>query len=186
MSATQQSPVIAPAGTWSVDASHSNVGFAVKHLGIATVRGSFEEFQGTLELGEDLSGSTASGTVVTGSITTREEKRDAHLRSPDFFDADAHPELTFVSREIRAKDEETFEIDGDITIRGVTKPITLTAEVQGHEQDPWGNERVGLEVRGQLDRRDFGLVWNQALGSGNVLVADKVKLELDLSAVRSA
>src|SRR3954452_16762909 len=101
MSATQQTPVIAPAGTWSVDASHSNVGFAVKHLGIATVRGSFEEFQGTLELGEDLSGSKASGTVVTGSITTREERRDAPLRPPALLSAGAAPPRTLLSRAVR-------------------------------------------------------------------------------------
>ncbi|HEY1273949.1 MAG TPA: YceI family protein [Thermoleophilaceae bacterium] len=173
-----------PTGTWSVDPAHSAVEFQVKHLGIASVRGAFNEFEGTLEIGED--SARAYGTVSAASVDTNEDQRDAHLRSEDFFHAEEHPQLIFEAREIRPLDEDTFEIAGDLTMRGVTRPITLTAELQGTEEDPWGNERVGLEVTGQLNRGDYGMTFNQALGSGNVLVSDKVKLRLDISAVKQA
>jgi polyisoprenoid-binding protein YceI len=173
-----------PTGTWTVDPAHSTVGFAVKHMGIATVRGKFEQFEGGLEVTEN--GVVARGTVQVASVNTNEEQRDAHLRSADFFNAEANPEISFASTAIETVDDETFEITGDLTINGVTNPITLKAEVQGLDTDPWGNERVGLEVTGQLSRGDYGMTFNQALGSGNMLVADKVKLALDISAVRSA
>jgi polyisoprenoid-binding protein YceI len=173
-------------GTWAVDPTHSSVEFSVKHLGIATVKGVFREFEGTLVVGEDLASATAAGTVKVASVDTNEPQRDEHLRSPDFFDAATYPELTFASSAIRPVDDEVFEIDGEITLHGVTQPIRLTAEIQGFEQDPWGNERVGLEVTGQIKRGDFGMTFNQALGSGNMLVSDKVKLSLDISAVKQA
>jgi len=175
-----------PTGTWSVDPSHSNVEFSVKHLGIATVRGTFDRFEGTLEIGEDLSSARAYGTVQAASVNTNDPQRDEHLRSADFFGVEANPELSFESTAIRPLDEETFEIEGDLTMNGVTNPITLKAEIQGTEIDPWDNERVGLEVTGQLSRGDWGMTFNQALGSGNVLVSDKVKLSLDISAVKQA
>jgi polyisoprenoid-binding protein YceI len=177
---------VVPTGTWAVDPAHSKVGFAVKHMGIATVRGEFTEFEGTLEVGDDLSSAKAHGTVKVASVDTNEDQRDAHLRSPDFFNGDEHPELTFTSTAIEPVDEETFKITGDLTLHGITKPITLTAEVQGTDTDPWGNDRVGLEVTGQLSRGDYDMKFNQALGSGNMLVADKVKLSLDISAVKQA
>jgi polyisoprenoid-binding protein YceI len=114
------------------------------------------------------------------------EVHDAHLRSEDFFHAEVHPELEFESTEIRALDEDTFEIHGELTMRGVTRPVVLSAELKGSEIDPWGNERVGLEISGQLNRGDWGMTFNQALRSGNVLVSDKVKLSLDISAVKRA
>lgn len=175
-----------PTGTWSVDPSHSNVEFSVKHLGIATVRGKFDRFEGTLEIGEDLSSARAYGTVQAASVNTNDPQRDEHLRSADFFGVEANPELSFESTAIRPLDEETFEIEGDLTMNGVTNPITLKAEIQGTEIDPWDNERVGLEVTGQLSRGDWSMTFNQALGSGNVLVSDKVKLSLDISAVKRA
>jgi len=173
-----------PTGTWNVDPSHSKVGFAVKHLGIATVRGEFSKFEGKLDVAEDGT-VTASGTVETASVNTSEDARDEHLRSADFFDAEANPQITFTSTEIKAVDDETFEITGNLTIHGVTNPITLKAEVSDTEQDPWGNTRVGLEVTGSLSRGDYGMKFNQALGSGNVMVSDKVKLALDISAVKA-
>lgn len=173
-----------PTGTWTVDPAHSSVEFSAKHLGIATVRGVFNEFEGSLEVGEDGSG-RARGTVQVVSIDTNEEQRDNHLRSEDFFHAEVHPELSFESTEIRP-DEDSFLIHGDLTMRGVTRPIVLEAELQGTEIDPWGNERVGLEVRGQLNRRDWDMTFNQALGSGNMLVSDKIKLALDISAIKQA
>lgn len=168
------------------DPSHSNVEFSVKHLGIATVRGKFDRFEGTLEIGEDLSSARAYGTVQAASVDTNEPQRDEHLRSADFFGVEANPELSFESTAIRPLDEETFEIEGDLTVNGVTNPITLKAEIQGTEIDPWDNQRVGLEVTGQLSRGDWSMTFNQALGSGNVLVSDKVKLSLDISAVKQA
>ena len=185
MSATETVTVI-PTGTWAIDPAHSSVGFQVKHMGIATVRGTFGEFEGTVEIGEDLSSAVARGTVKTVSVDTKEPQRDEHLRSADFFDAAAHPELTFRSTAITPIDEDTFEITGELTMRGVTREITLQAEITGTDVDPWGNERVGLEARGQLSRGDYGMTFNQALGSGNVLVSDKVKLALDISAVKQA
>jgi polyisoprenoid-binding protein YceI len=176
---------VLPTGTWTVDPSHSNVEFSVKHLGIATVRGAFNEFEGGFEVGDDGS-ARARGTVQTASIDTNEDKRDAHLRSEDFFHAEVHPELSFESTEIRALDEDSFLIHGDLTMRGVTKPIVLEAELQGTEIDPWGNERVALEASGQLNRGDWGLTYNQMLGSGNMLVSDKVKLTLDVSAIKQS
>jgi polyisoprenoid-binding protein YceI len=174
-----------PTGTWNVDPAHSSVEFQVKHMAIATVKGQFNEFQGALVIGEDGT-ATASGTVQTASVDTREEQRDAHLKSPDFFDAESNPQITFSSTAIEPVDEETFKITGDLTIHGVTKPITLTAEVEGADTDPWGNARVGLTVKGSLSRGDYDMTFNQALGSGNMLVGDKVKLELSISAVKAA
>jgi polyisoprenoid-binding protein YceI len=119
-------------------------------------------------------------------VYTNEDQRDNHLRSEDFSHAEAHPELSFESTAIRPVDDGTFEIEGELTMRGTTRPITLKAEVLGTESDPWGNERVGLEVSGGLGRGDWGMTFNQALGSGNVLVSDRVKLSLDISAVKQA
>jgi polyisoprenoid-binding protein YceI len=175
-----------PTGTWTVDPAHSQVGFAVKHMGIATVRGEFTQFEGTLEIAEDLSSAKAYGTVNAASVDTNEPQRDDHLRSPDFFDVAQFPELRFESTSIEALDDEEFRITGKLTIHGVTNDIVLHADLQGTDIDPWGNERVGLEVTGQLSRGDYGMKFNQALGSGNMLVADKVKLALDISAVKQS
>jgi polyisoprenoid-binding protein YceI len=172
-----------PTGTYTIDPSHSRVGFAVKHLGIATVRGEFGTFEGGLVLGED--GATAYGTVQAVSVDTNEPQRDEHLRSGDFFDVERFPEIAFRSTAIRPVDEDTFEIVGDLTMHGITREVELEAEVQGSETDPWGNERVALEITGQLNRADFDMKFNQVLGSGNMLVSDKVKLSLDISAIKS-
>jgi polyisoprenoid-binding protein YceI len=177
---------LVPAGTWAVDPAHSTVGFSVKHLGIATVRGKFDQFEGTLEIGEGDESARAYGTVQGVSVNTNDAGRDEHLRSADFFGVEQNPELRFESTEIIQVDDDSFEIAGDLTMNGVTKPITLKAEVQGTEIDPWGNERVGLEVTGQLNRGDWNMTFNQALGSGNLLVGEKVKLNLDISAVKQA
>ncbi len=177
---------VIPTGTWSVDPSHSKVGFSVKHMGIATVRGEFGQFEGTLELGEDLSTAKAYGTVKVQSIDTNEPQRDDHLRSPDFFDAAQYPELRFESTSIEALDDEEFRITGQLTIHGVTKEVVLHADILGTDTDPYGNERVGLEITGKLSRGDYGMKFNQVLGSGNMLVADKVNLALDISAIKQA
>jgi polyisoprenoid-binding protein YceI len=173
-----------PTGTWNVDPIHSSVEFHVKHLGIATVKGQFKEFEGTLDVGAD--GSRAYGTVKVASVDTREPQRDAHLRSPDFFDADQYPEIAFQSTAIRPLDEDTFEIEGDLSIHGVTRSLTLNATLEGTETDPQGNPRVGLSATAQIDRSDYEMKFNMALGSGNVVVSDKVKILLEISAVKSA
>ena len=172
-----------PTGTWNVDPIHSSVEFHVKHLGIATVKGQFKEFEGTLEVGPD--GSRAYGTVKVASVDTREPQRDEHLRSPDFFDADQYPEIAFQSTAIRPLDEDTFEIEGDLSIHGVTRALTLNATLEGTETDPQGNPRVGLSATAQIDRSDYEMKFNMALGSGNVVVSDKVKILLEISAIRA-
>jgi polyisoprenoid-binding protein YceI len=172
-----------PTGTWQVDKVHSSVEFQVKHLGIATVKGQFTEFEGTLEVGPE--NTVAYGTVQVASVNTREPARDEHLRSADFFDAEQNPEITFRSTAITPVDEDSFEIDGDISIHGVTRPLTLKATLEGTETDPQGNDRVGVSAVAQIERSDFGMKFNAALGSGNVVVSDKVKILLDISAVKA-
>jgi polyisoprenoid-binding protein YceI len=172
-----------PTGTWQVDKVHSSVEFQVKHLGIATVKGQFTEFAGTLEVSPE--DAVAYGTVQTASVNTREPARDEHLRSADFFDAEHNPEISFRSTAIRPVDEDTFEIDGDISIHGITRSLTLKAVLEGTETDPQGNDRVGVSAVAQINRSDFEMKFNAALGSGNVVVSDKVKILLDLSAVKA-
>jgi polyisoprenoid-binding protein YceI len=172
-----------PAGTWQVDKVHSSVEFQVKHLGIATVKGQFTEFEGTLEVSPE--STVAYGTVQVASVNTREPQRDEHLRSADFFDVAENSEIAFRSTAITPVDEDDFEIEGDITIHGVTRPLTLRATLEGTETDPQGNDRVGVSAVGQIDRKDFGMTFNAALGSGNLLVSDKVKIQLDISAVKA-
>ncbi len=173
-------------GTWTVDAAHSRVGFAVKHLGIASVHGTFNDFEGTLVLSDDLASARAYGTVKAASVDTGDAGRDEHLRSADFFDADANPDLTFASTSIESTGPGELRITGDLTLNGITNTIVLDAEITGTETDPWGNERVGLEIGGQLSRGEYGMKFNQALGSGNALVSDKVKISLDISAVKAS
>ena len=173
-----------PKGTWTVDATHSTVGFAVKHMGIANVRGEFTEFEGILKVGDDLASSSARGDVKAASISTGEEQRDAHLRSEDFFNVEEFPEIHFESTRVEAIDDESTSVVGNLTMHGITKEVKLKAVVQGTDIDPSGNERTGLEAVGVLKRSDFDMKFNQALGSGNVLVGDKVNMSLDVSAVR--
>ncbi|HTA13072.1 MAG TPA: YceI family protein [Solirubrobacteraceae bacterium] len=180
-SATQ---ISLPAGTWNVDPVHSSVEFQVKHLGIATVKGHFKEFEGTLEVGPD--GARAHGKVNVASVDTREPQRDQHLRSADFFDVENNPEITFQSTSFRQLDEDTYEVEGDFTIHGVTQTLKLNVSLEGTETDPQGNERVGLSATAQISRSDYGMKFNMALGSGNVVVSDKVKILLDVSAVKAA
>jgi len=173
-----------PTGTWQVDKVHSSVEFQVKHLGIATVKGQFTDFEGTLEISPE--SAVAYGTVKTASVNTREPARDEHLRSADFFDAEKNPEITFRSTAIGELDDDEFEITGDITIHGVTRQLTLKATLEGIEpSDHQGNTRVGISAVAQINRSDFEMRFNAALGSGNVVVSDKVKILLDVSAVKA-
>ena len=169
---------------WQIDASHSHVGFSVKHMMIATVRGEFKSYTGTLELDtNDVTQSVITGEIDVASIDTREEKRDEHLRSADFFDAATYPKMTFASRRIERLEGNEYRIVGDLTIRGITREVVLDAEYAGIHKDPWGNTRTGFSLSGQIDRKDFGLSWNAALETGGVLVGEKIKLTLDIEAV---
>jgi polyisoprenoid-binding protein YceI len=173
-------------GAWNVDPVDSTVEFRVKHLGIATVKGVFREYEGHIEVGEDTASTRARGTIKASSIDTGEPKRDEHLRSPDFFDAENYPDITFESTKIEVVDDEEFHVTGDLTMHGETHPIRLVVEVEGVEEDPWGNTRVGLEAEGEISRSDWGMKFNQALGSGNMVVSDKVRIHIDVSAVKES
>jgi polyisoprenoid-binding protein YceI len=173
-----------PTGTWKVDPVHSSVEFQVKHLGIATVKGQFKEFEGTLEVGPG--GAVAYGTVKTASVDTREPQRDDHLRSADFFEVEKYPEIGFRSSAIRATGEDEFEIDADLSIHGVTRPVTLKATLEGYEpEDHQGKTRVGISASTQINRSDFEMRFNAALGSGNMVVSDRVKILVEVSAVKA-
>jgi polyisoprenoid-binding protein YceI len=174
---------VVPKGTWRVDPAHSKVGFAVKHMGVATVRGEFGEFEGALEIGDDLASSKATGSVKAASVDTNQDARDEHLRSADFFDVENHPEISFASTSIEKVDDETVKVTGDLTMHGQTHPVELEAELGGIETGPEGETRTGLEVTGTLSRKEWGMTFNGTLGSGNVVVSDKVKLTLDIAAV---
>lgn len=184
MSATSLSPDQIPAGVYNVDPAHSSVSFEVRHMGIATVRGKFSQFEGRIEA----SGQTPllQGTVEVDSIDTGEENRDGHLKSPEFFDAAQHPQISFRSSAGEPAADGKVKLTGEITIKGVSKPIELIGTIAENGRDPWGNERVGLELETTIDRRDFDLKWNQTLPNGNLLVSYDVKLLISVSAVKSS
>ena len=174
---------LVPAGTWQVDPAHSSVEFSVKHMGIANVRGRFAEFQGTVEVGNDAFSAKARGSIKVASIDTGEAQRDTHLRSADFFDAEAFPEISFESTRVEPIDDDSSRVWGNLTMHGITHEVKLDLILQGTDTDPWGNERAGAEIQGFLSRKDFNMKFNQALGSGNLLVGDKVRISLDISAI---
>lgn len=180
--ATRTSPLI-QAGTWTVDPAHSEVGFSVKHMGIANVRGKFTAFEGTLEMKGKLADSRAFGSVKAASVDTGEPQRDEHLRSADFFNVEEFTEITFESTRVEAIDDESSRVHGNLTMHGITREIKLDVLIHGTDIDPWGNTRAGFDVVGTLKRSDFDMKFNQALGSGNVLVGDKVTVSLSISAV---
>jgi len=184
---TEQGMVRVPAGTWDVDPAHSSAAFEVKHMMIATVRGQLREFGGRLDAGEeDPANSQVTGWAKVASIDTGNAERDAHLRSAEFFDAERCPEIRFASTRIQHVEGGDYRVSGDLTIKDVTREVEMTATVEGAAEDPWGNERVGISVRGMIDRTDFGLTWQQRLQGGGLLVGEKVSLLLDVSAVRAA
>lgn len=173
--------------TWTIDASHTLVEFAVKHMMIATVKGRFGEVSGTIVLDEaSLENSSVEVEIDAASIDTRNADRDAHLRSADFFDVENHPKLTFRSRRIEPQGGGVFRVVGDLTIRGTTREVVLEVEDQGRGKDPWGGERAAFSARTEIDRTDFGLTWNAALETGGVLVSDRVRISIEVEAVRSA
>jgi polyisoprenoid-binding protein YceI len=169
---------------WIIDPSHTHIGFSVKHMMVSTVRGQFTRYEGTLDLNtEDLSQSHIKGEIEVPSIDTHEPKRDEHLRSNDFFDAANHPKILFESTKIEHVEGSDYKVSGNLTIRGVTKAITLDAEFAGVHKDPWGGTRTGFTVTTTINRKDFGVNFNAILETGGVLVGDKVKLELEIEAV---
>jgi len=171
-------------GTWTIDPAHTRVGFSAKHAMVTTVRGQFGDFTGSLRLdGGDPASSRADIRISAGSIDTGNADRDAHLRSGDFLDVETYPELSFTSTGVRYEGGSDFVMLGDLTIRGETRPVELAVELEGLATDPFGNERVGFTGNTTISRKDFGLVWNVALEAGGVLVSDKVKITLDVSAI---
>lgn len=167
---------------WNVDASHSSIGFSVKHMMVSKVRGSFGDFGADVEANEtDLTAANIAFNIKVASINTGSVDRDNHLRSADFFDAETYPEIKFVANNITKKDDE-YEIAGDITIKDVTKPIVFEAEYGGKGTNPWGQEVVAFSAETKINREDFGLTWNQALETGGVLVGKDIKITIDLEA----
>ena len=175
----------APARTsWTIDATHTNVEFSVRHLMIATVKGRFADVQGTITLDEaDPAAAEIDVTIGAASIDTRMGQRDDHLRSADFFDVEKFPTLTFKSRTV-AVDGDSLKVTGDLTIRGITRTVVLDVTSHGQQSDPWGGQRAGFEATGKIKRSDFGLTWNQALEAGGVAVSDEVKITIDAELVR--
>ena len=171
--------------TFKIDPAHSTLGFAVKHMMVTTVRGKFSEFNGIVELpdGGEPTQAAADFTIKAASIDTGIGPRDEHLRSADFFDAANHPELTYKSRSITALGGDRYRADGELTMRGVTRPLSLDIELGDRFVDPWGNDRVGLSARGKINRKDWGLNWNQVLEAGRLVVSDDVRLEIDAALV---
>lgn len=165
---------------FDIDSSHSAIGFAVKHMMVATVKGTFGDFSGYVEgEPEDLGGARGEVTVDVASLTTQDSGRDDHLRSADFFDVARYPEMKFSVTGIDALGADRYRVRGDLTIRDVTRPIELEARREGEIQDPWGNLRIGVNLSGEINRRDFGLTWNKALEAGAVLVGDTVRISVE-------
>lgn len=173
------------AGTFALDPSHTHVGFSVRHM-MAKVRGRFASFSGTVRIAENAGDSSVDVSIDVGSIDTRDEQRDAHLRSPEFFDAESHPHMAYRSTGLTPKGEGRYRVDGELTIKGVTRPVSLDLTFEGVGVDPWGNQRLGFSAVAELDREQFGLTWNQVLETGSVLVGKKVTIEIEAQAVRQS
>lgn len=172
--------------TWNIDTSHSSIAFIARHMVITKVRGGFSKFSGKVVFDEaDPSKSTAEVTIDATSIDTKEEKRDGHLKSPDFLDVEKFPTITFKSTGV-TKEGSRLLVKGDLTIHGVTKSVTLEAEKEGQGKDPWGGERIAFTARTSILREDFGLTWNAVLETGGVLVSNKIEIELDVQAIKQA
>lgn len=174
-------------GTYTLDPAHTRIGFVARHAMVTKVRGAFNEFEGTATLdGANPANSSAQVTISAASIDTRNAQRDEHLRSNDFLSMDEYPQITFSSTGARQVDDSTFELAGDLTIKGVTNQITVPFSFEGAAKDPFGNLRVGFEGAVTINRKDYGITWNAALETGGVLVSEKVTLEFELSLVKNA
>ena len=173
-------------GTFSIDSGHSSVGFVVRHMMVSKVRGRFANFDGRIVVGETPAESSVEVSIESASVDTKEENRDAHLRSPDFFDVEKYPTWTFASSKLVPTGKGHFDLEGELTLHGVTRPITLEVEQEGVAVDPYGNERIGFSASTELNREDWGVTFNMAMEAGGVVVGKTVKLELEIEAVRQA
>jgi polyisoprenoid-binding protein YceI len=172
---------------WQLDPSHSSVGFAVRHMVVSKVRGRFTDWEGQVAFDPTApERSAVQVRIKTASVTTAEPQRDAHLRSADFFDVETYPDMTFSSRDVQPIADGKLRIVGPLTLHGVTRDVTLEVEYLGQAKDPWGGERAGFSARTSIDRREFGLNFNQVLETGGVLVGDRVDIQIDIEAVRKA
>ena len=172
---------------WTFDLAHSSVNFHVRHLMVSKLHGRFSRWGGTLEIdNDDITRSRVDVTIDATSVDTREDKRDAHLRSADFFDVETFPTLTFKSTKIEKRGDDELAITGDLTLHGVTKPVTLAVELGGQAKDPWGGTRTGFSAKTSINRKDFGLGWNSVLETGGVLVGEKIEITLEIEAVQAA
>ncbi|MBW3639980.1 MAG: YceI family protein [Actinobacteria bacterium] len=186
MTTTTASTLSELTGTYTIDPAHSRIGFVARHAMVTKVRGAFNDLEGTAVLdGDDPSRSTASVTVQAASIDTRSEQRDGHVRGADFFDVENYPTITFVSTSAR-QNGDVYELTGDLTVKGITKSVTVPFSYEGAATDPYGNQRVGFEGSVTVNRKDFGLDFNAPLATGGVLVGEKVVLEFEISAIKSA
>ena len=180
----QTAPAAGTKTTWKLDPSHTLVEFSAKHLMITTVKGRITDIDGTIRTDEkNPQNSSVDVVLKAASLDTRTDQRDQHLRSADFLDVEKFPEIKFRSTRIQG-DKDSFKLTGDLTIRDVTKPITLEVEFEGRNKDPWGGERVGFSAKGKIDRREFGLTWNQALETGGVVVGNEIKISLEVEAIK--
>ncbi|SFW84048.1 YceI family protein [Amycolatopsis australiensis] len=174
-------------GEYTLDAAHSRIGFVARHAMVTKVRGSFNEFAGTATIdGDNPEKSSVQVTIQAHSIDTRNADRDAHLKGNDFLSMDEYPQITFTSTGIKQTGDTSFDVTGDLTIKGVTRPVTIPFEFEGSAKDPFGNDRIGFEGSTTINRKDFGVTWNAALETGGVLVSDKVTLEFEISAIKNA
>ena len=170
-------------GTWDIDATHSTVGFSVRHMMVSKVRGYFREFSGEIVTAENPSQSTVTATINLDSIDTRQEQRDAHIRSADFFDVGNHTEMTFRSTGVRDRRRRDWTVEGDLTIKGITKPVILELELNGFGPDAYGGTRAGFSAKTEISRKDFGVDINMPMDGGGVVVGDKISVELEIEAV---
>ena len=173
-------------GTYDIDVSHTRLGFAVRHMAVSKVRGEFKEFSGTLELAENPVDSKVSVTIQAGSVETKDENRDNHLRTNDFFDVENHPTWTFVSTAIKAEAPNEWQVEGDLTIRGVTRSVTLDTTLEGVVKDPYGMHRVGFSAKTTINREDFGVAFGAVMEAGGLVVAKKVDIEIEAEATLQA
>ncbi len=171
-------------GTWTVDASHSTIGFVARHLVVAKTRGRFGTFEGTITIAEDPLQSRVEASADTTSVNTNDDNRDNHLRTGDFFEAETYPKMTFVSTSIEP-DGSDYKLNGDLTIKGVTKPVTFDLEFEGVVDDPWGHTKAGFTAETEINRKDWGLDYNAVLEAGGVLIGEKVKLTLEIEALKN-
>ncbi|CAH0205033.1 Protein YceI [Arthrobacter sp. Bi26] len=178
-------PANVTTGIWTLDPSHSEIGFTVRHAGISKVRGQFTDAAATLDLTENVTDSKVNASIKTASFDSGDANRDGHVRGGDFFDVETFPEISFVSSTIVPKGD-AYELQGDLTIKGITRPVALETEFNGVAVDPFGNTRAGLSAETTISRKDFGLTWNAVLDAGGVLVSDKVAINLELAFIAPA